>query len=133
MLALSARVDYALLLLTLLAKGKSDNFISLSTLARKTKLPGAFLSRIAVELAAGGILQSKEGVDGGYRLAKNPEKITIAEVIEVIEGSWALTKCAHKLEECRYGFICPMSSHWQGELSAKIWQVFNSYSIKDLT
>lgn len=139
MFTLSTKSDYGLLLLSLLnprkARTRDRKYISLSSIVRKTNLPYAFISRIASELVRAGVLQSKEGVGGGYKLARKPKDITVAKVIEVLDGSWAPTKCSYNDngdKRCNYKHICPMVDDWQTNLKEKMWDLLNSYSLKDL-
>lgn len=87
MLNLSKKSDYGLLLLKLLVQEPKSEYVSLSTLSRKHKLPYKFLTQIARELTTAFILESKEGVHGGYRLAQDPRFISVAQVVSVLEGN----------------------------------------------
>lgn len=132
MFSLSRKSDYGLLLLSLLTR-KNRDFISISSLSKENQLPYAFLSRIASELTQAGLLKSKEGISGGYRLAKDVGEITIAQVTEVLDGPWAPTKCTRRGKKCDYENMCPMVESWQNYLGKKLWELLNSYTLKDLT
>lgn len=132
MFTLSSKSDYGLLLLTLLAVKKQNKFVPLSGVAAKSGLPHAFISRIAAQLAEAGILKSKEGVSGGYKLLKKPEKITIAEVSQILDGPWQPTKCSGKKNSCSFKKVCPMADNWQNRLKRKMWEIMDSYTLKDL-
>lgn len=132
MLALSMRSDYGLLLLTLLAKRGKSQFVALSEIASQSGLPHAFISRIASQLHGGGLLESKEGVGGGYKLNGNPKSISIAQVVEILDGPWAPTKCTADPHLCSYEKFCPMVDNWQTHLKKKIWNILKSYTLKDL-
>jgi len=131
MFSLSTKADYGLLLLTLLAKKRKSKFVALSEIASQAGLPYAFISRIAVDLHHGGLLESKEGVSGGYKLVKNPKSISLAQAIEILDGPWAPTKCTGP-KSCFYEKLCPMADNWQRHLKKKIWNILKSYSLKDL-
>lgn len=132
MLSLSRKSDYGLLLLSLLTR-KSRDFISISSLSKENQLPYAFFSRIASELAQAGLLNSKEGAFGGYKLAKNPKDVSIAQVVEILDGPWAPTKCTRRGKKCDYENMCPMVESWQNYLRKKLWELLNSYTLQDLT
>lgn len=132
MFALSTKSDYGLLLLTLLAKEKKRGFVALSEIASESGLPHAFVSRIASQLSKGGILKSKEGVAGGYKLVKDPKNISIAQTIEILDGPWAPTKCTLDLKLCSYEKLCPMADNWRAHLKRKMWNILKSYTLKDL-
>lgn len=131
MFSLSTKSEYGLLLLSILAK-KGKGLVPLSILTKETHLPYPFLSRIATELVGGGILESKEGINGGYRLAKQPKEVTVSEIVEILDGPWVLTKCNGVKDTCRYLEICPMRGKWKGLLKQKIRKVLNSFTLKDL-
>ena len=100
-LKLARKGDYGLLLVTALA-GEPD-LVSLKKLAKEKKLPYKFLSQVAGELRVAGILESKEGVGGGYRLAKKPKQIMVREVLDAVEGPMQVSECEH---ECECGGAC---------------------------
>lgn len=132
MFTLSTKSDYGLLLLTLLAKKKKGQFVALSEITHESGLPRAFISRIASELHRGGLLESKEGASGGYKLLKNPKSVSIAQAIEILDGPWAPTKCTADPKLCAYEKLCPMADNWQMHLKKKMWDILKSYSLKDL-
>lgn len=131
MFTLSTKSDYGLLLLTLLAQKKKEEFVPLSAIVHDSGLPYAFVARIAAEFARARILASKEGVKGGYRLIKAPGKISLAQAIEVLDGPWAPTKCTSR-KPCSFKKLCPMANNWQNRLKEKMWKILESYTLKDL-
>ena len=102
---LSVRHEYALHALILLGLNYDRAVVPIQTIARLQNIPRKFLEQILNELRAGGILESRRGVAGGYRLARHPEKITLAEVIRYIEGPLAPVSCVSErfYERC----TCP--------------------------
>ncbi|MFA7685610.1 MAG: Rrf2 family transcriptional regulator [Candidatus Gracilibacteria bacterium] len=99
-LNLTKKADYGLFLLTILATGKSE-IRSIKTIADKNELSLSFLQKIARELQKGGLITSERGKFGGYQLTKKPEKITLKEILETLEGPIAIAPCfmsnPHKL------------------------------------
>lgn len=89
---LTARSEYALLALVYLARHKSDEFISIETIAQAQKIPPKFLEQLMLALKRAHFLRSAKGQHGGYILAKNPEQISLAEVIRLFDGALAPTK-----------------------------------------
>lgn len=102
-LHLSKKGDYGLLLVTVLA-GRTG-FASLRQIAWEKKLPYKFLSQVAGELHKAGILESKEGVRGGYRLTKSPKKVLVREILDVLEGPMEASECERE-HECDCGDSC---------------------------
>jgi len=83
---LSRTVGYALKATLQLAQEQSRTPVPCSRLASEGKMPERFLLQILRSLVTHGILQSTRGVEGGYTLVRNPDEISLLEVIEAIEG-----------------------------------------------
>ena len=77
--------------------------IPISLIAKKNKISAKFLSQIAQDLKRAGILASKEGVSGGYSLAKSANKIKILDVLKVLDGELVEGKCFEEGHECSCG------------------------------
>lgn len=86
---LSRTVSYALRATLELAELESDSPVPCSRLAADGKMPARFLLQVLRSLVAQGILRSARGVDGGYSLRRDPNGITLLEVIEAIDGPLA--------------------------------------------
>lgn len=107
MLSLSRKTDYALLILTVLAQ-RPREFTSLRLLAKEKRLPRRFIAHVVRPLLARGILESREGVAGGYRLKKAASAITVQEVVAAEEGGVALASCLNPAKEyaCSQKAVC---------------------------
>ncbi len=92
---LSLRGEYALraLLVLGLHYGPGSEVIRIQTISEHQNIPKRFLEQILNDLKTAGIVQSKRGIAGGYRLAKPPEQITLAAIIRHIEGALAPVSC----------------------------------------
>jgi Rrf2 family protein len=90
---ISQRGHYALRALVVLGMNYSDKVVRIQTISSAQNIPKRFLEQILNELKAAGILESKRGIAGGYRLGRPPEQITLAEVIRLIEGPLAPVGC----------------------------------------
>ena len=82
---ISAKVDYALRATIELAAVAPEQ-IKGEKLAAVQAIPHKFLENILADLRNGGLVASQRGADGGYRLARPPAEITVADVIRVVEG-----------------------------------------------
>ena len=87
----SAKVDYALRAMTELAVA-SPSLMTGEQLASAQKIPPKFLESILAQLRNGGLVASQRGAEGGYRLAKPAEEISIADVIRELEGPIATVR-----------------------------------------
>lgn len=106
MFRLSTKADYGLILLSNLSK--SQRLTSISSIAQKNKISPKFLSQIAQELKKAGILTSKEGITGGYSLAKSADDIKLLDVLKVLDGELVEGKCFEDGHEC----VCGAGDMW---------------------
>jgi len=120
--------DYAFRLLAQLAAAYSgDSALSARLLAKDNGVSYTLACKILQKLAAAGIVTSTMGPKGGFRLAKNPEKIAFKQVVEAVQGPVSVNRCLTG------GFKCPLKNKCPahpklGELQAHI----NDY-LKGLT
>ena len=89
---LTSRSEYALLALLFLARHGSKGLVSVNTIAKAQGIPSKFLEQILLTLKRAGYLRSFKGHHGGYALAKLPEKISLAEVVRLLDGALAPTE-----------------------------------------
>lgn len=130
MFALSKATEYAVLFLTSLAKKEADKPVNLRHITKKTGLPYKFLSRIVLDLKKAKIIESKEGVGGGYFLARSSKDINLIDIIEAIEGKKGLVSCIHG--KCLMEKSCLHKKVWQ-RLQAKVTDEFEQITLNDLT
>ena len=99
---LSLRGEYALRALLVLGLNYSQNVVRIQTISEQQNVPKRFLEQILNDLKSAGIVQSRRGVAGGYRLAKRPEQITLASIVRHIEGALAPVSCVSErfYEKC---------------------------------
>ena len=107
---LSVRGEYALRAMQVLARDyqEVDSVVRIQEISEKQNIPKRFLEQILNDLKSAGVVQSKRGVAGGYRLKRNPEHNTLAEIIRHIEGPLAPVSCVSEkyYEKCS----CPDES-----------------------
>lgn len=89
---LTARSEYALLALVYLARQEKDEYISIDTIAKAQGIPPKFLEQLMLALKRAHFLRSSKGQRGGYILAKEPNQISVAEVIRLFDGALAPTE-----------------------------------------
>lgn len=114
MIKLGRLTDYAIVLLSQMAmEGKGVH--AASDLAEKTSLPLPTTAKILKKLTKAGVLNAQRGVTGGYSLAREAAHISIATVVEAMDGPIAITDCTSTRSEddcCRIKNICPMRTNW---------------------
>ena len=107
---LSVRGEYALRALQVLARDyqEDDSVVRIQEISDKQNIPKRFLEQILNDLKSAGVVESKRGVAGGYRLRRPPQKITLAEIVRHIEGPLAPVSCVSEkfYEKCS----CPDES-----------------------
>jgi len=105
---LSLRGEYALRALLVLGLNYDDSVVRIQTISEQQNIPKRFLEQILNDLKSAGLVQSKRGVAGGYRLARRPEEISLAAVVRHIEGALAPVSCVSErfYEKCS----CPDES-----------------------
>ena len=92
MLSLTRKTDYALIAMADLAQ-QAPLWVSAREISRRLGLPLPALTNILKQLTRYGLVTSTRGPSGGYRLARHPERITLTELIEAVEGPMRLTWC----------------------------------------
>lgn len=111
---LTTRSEYALLAIVHVARGQVHGPVTIDSIRRRYGLSRKYLEALARVLKAGKILEAKRGPGGGYTLARNPDEISIAEIIRLMDGPLAPIESAST-----YFF-----SHSPIEAETQILQVF---------
>jgi Rrf2 family protein len=90
---LSLRGEYALRALLVLGRHYGGEVVRIQTISNEQNIPKKFLEQILNDLKTLGVVESKRGAGGGYRLALPPENITLASVIRYVTGALAPVSC----------------------------------------
>lgn len=112
---MSRLADYGSMLTTFMARRPLETVHTTADLATGTRLPAPTVSKILKLLGKAGLLVSQRGVKGGYSLAREPRTITLAEIIQALEGGpVALTECATGAHDsCDLETECLVRHQWQ--------------------
>lgn len=112
MIRLTNLADYAVVIM-LHAARTGDGRLSASAVAGETGIPVPTAAKIMSTLARAGLLLSHRGVAGGFELARPAEAISVAAIIEAVDGPIALTQCAQTdHSDCALEEACAMRPHW---------------------
>lgn len=105
---LSVRGEYALRALLVLGLNYEQPVVRIQTISEQQNIPKRFLEQILNDLKSAGVVQSKRGMAGGYRLSRRPEEVTLALAVRHIEGALAPVSCVSErfYEKCS----CPDES-----------------------
>lgn len=108
---LSNLADYAIITMAQAATHCGPGRVSAAELARETGLPVPTVQRLVSKLTAAGLLRSVRGAGGGLQLGRPAAAVTVADIVEAVEGPIALTACIDD-RECDYEARCKIKSHW---------------------
>jgi Rrf2 family transcriptional regulator, iron-sulfur cluster assembly transcription factor len=115
---ISKKADYALRAMLAMARRGLVRPIQVQELAESERIPLKFLEQILLALKRAGLLVSKRGAGGGYLLAKSPEKISLLDILETIDGPFLPASCCDappRVGRCGCGgpLPCGIGQAWQ--------------------
>ena len=142
MLKLSKKADYALMALQYMATVQNGEMNALNIprvvntkeIAEEHLIPLELLAKVLQTLAKHGMIESQNGPKGGYVLAREPRDISIAQVLEAIEGRLGIADCYHEKDDQS---LCEQMEHCNIrtpllKVQESIMQLLNSMSIEDM-
>jgi Rrf2 family cysteine metabolism transcriptional repressor len=103
---ISAKGEYAAKAVLYLSL-KYPTVVTIQEVARRHSIPLKYLEHILLELKKAGVLESRRGVRGGYTLARAPEKISVGEVLRIVDGQFSQSSCIEADEA--HSYACPES------------------------
>ena len=111
---LSSLADYAVVMMAAAARRCGATCrLNATLLAGETGLPLPTVQKLVSKLSAAGLLESARGTGGGFRLARPAASITVADIVEAIEGPIALTACVDSgKHDCCVQETCRVKPHW---------------------
>lgn len=115
----------------MLAAEKTSGFVSVAAIAGRNRLPQPFFEKIAMRLKTAGVLEARRGTNGGYRLGKKPEDITLAEIAKIFEEQKQVRclESARPDKTCMHAAICPVRKDWRA-LETKMQKLFKETTLK---
>ena len=131
MILISRKVDYAILILHSLMRSPAG--VSARGLAEAYALSKPFTANILKVLCQEGLVDSKRGAAGGYRLARPASEISLANVVNALYGPFQLMSCANSNEDvaCKIGDVCPVRSPLR-VVHHRLLGVLNEVTLADL-
>ena len=141
MLRISKLTDYATVIMAELAsaydlgneRSNDGNGAcrSSSSVAEATRLEAPTVAKVLKTLARAGLIESIRGVNGGYRLGRPAEAISVASIIRAMEGPIALTECGLEPGLCTREHDCHLKGNWQ-RIGETVEQALESLTLADL-
>lgn len=112
MLRITKLTDYAVLVLSDMVKAAGASRAA-RDIAESTRIPQPTVSKVLKLLARGALVESERGKNGGYRLARDAASISVADIVDVVEGPIAVTECsADQRGCCDMEGRCPTETNW---------------------
>ena len=134
-LRVSKLTDYATVVMTVLAgvrdAGGADEVLSAQDLAARARLELPTVSKLLKQLAHAQLVSATRGVNGGYRLARAPQQITIADIVTAMEGPIGMTECGAHAGLCDHEPHCGVRVNWQ-RINLAIAQALGSVTLADM-
>ncbi|MEE1017291.1 MAG: Rrf2 family transcriptional regulator [Ruminococcus sp.] len=129
---ISTKGRYALRMLIDLAEHQNDGFIALKDIAERQGISKKYLEQIIPVLNRSDVLNANRGYQGGYKLAKSPDKYTVGAILRLTEGSIAPVACLdHEPVDCPRREDCITLPLWKG-LNKVITDYLDSVTLQDL-
>ncbi|HEY6126101.1 MAG TPA: SUF system Fe-S cluster assembly regulator [Steroidobacteraceae bacterium] len=130
MLRIGKLTDYATVILATLAADRT-RLQNASSLAERTHIAAPTVSKLLKQLHRAGLVVSTRGTHGGYQLARDPEDISAATILDALEGPIALTECSSASSHCGIEHTCSTGRAWQ-RLNVAIRRSLNEISLAQL-
>lgn len=123
--------EYAIRALLYLAKQPKGDIVLKRDICRTQDITPAFLTKILQPLIKEGIVGSQRGVGGGFYLLKDPEEVTLLDVVKAEEGPLYLNHCIAQKGICEKDVFCPVHGAWH-EIRKELMATLNRYSFANL-
>lgn len=114
-----------------LALSFNKGTVFLKDIAERQDLSEKYLSKLIIPLRAAKLVNSARGAHGGYSLSRAPEKITVREIVEVLEGELSPVECLKNASVCERTEYCPTQEIWR-DLAKAMAKVLDSYTLQHL-
>jgi len=131
MLKLTKKSDYGLIALRHMAVGDRSAVATSKEIAETYRIPLPLLSKVLQALCRRGFVTSEQGASGGYRLARDPGRISALEVIRAIDGPVFLASCFHEEKDCEQQHTCTVKEPLR-KVHEGILRLLESITISDL-
>ena len=130
MLRISKLTDYGTVVLAHLA-ANDGQLCSAAEVADATNVALPTVSKILKILARAELVASTRGVNGGYRLARQPNMISAADIIDTLDGPVSITECSSDDSRCEHEGFCSVGGAWQ-RVNVAIRRALDEVSLSDL-
>jgi len=125
----SKKCEHALQAILLMAASEGDCVFPAEEISKKLNIPQEFISKILQSLTNSGIVESKKGKSGGFKLAKHASKIKLIDIVEAIDGLSSFNTCVLGFPKCSSENPCPLHNKW-GELRTKAYEMLSEENLE---
>lgn len=130
MLRISKLADYATVIMAYCAQ-QAHNSLNAKEIAQATAITSPTVSKVLKILHSAELLLSSRGAQGGYRLARPAEKISMLEIVTAVDGAIALTDCNKLHKPCELELACTTRHGWQ-VINQAIFSALNRITLADI-
>ncbi len=131
MMELTRKGEYAIRGIVYLASRPMDQVCLLSDIAAAVEVPPTFLAKIFQQFSKIGLVKSYRGTGGGFIIGRDPEKITLLEVVEAVEGPIVPNRCAIREGECPRDASCTIHPVWLN-VQKQVRSILKKVTLRDL-
>lgn len=110
---LSTRGKYGLYAMYFLAAHAGEGPLPLQSISAMGGVPKQYLEQLLGNLRRAGLVSTVRGAQGGYQIAAAPERVTLRDIIDAVEGPIELSECAATEHACHKSGTCPVRWVWQ--------------------
>ena len=128
---LSTRGRYGARLMLDLALRYGEGPVPLKEVAGRQEISEKYLGQLIPPLKTAGLIKSSRGAHGGYLLARAPGEITLAAVVQAVEGSLSFVECVSSPGICKRAPICVTHDVWR-EMSERVVGLLESITMRDM-
>lgn len=124
----SKKCEHGLQAILFMAARDTECVCPAEEISNKLNIPKEFISKILQSLTESGIVESKKGKSGGFKLAKHPSKIKLIDIVEAIDGLDSFNSCVLGFPKCSSKNPCPVHDKWE-DIRSKAYQMLSSETI----
>lgn len=125
--------DYAFRIVQMFTASDSGQYLTAGEMSEQERIPYRFLLRVLGKLKKAGIIESRQGTDGGYRLARPGEEVTLRDVVIAVEGDICINRCLRDFDCCNAGHAPECRVHRTlGAIQERFLKDLDSYNFTNL-
>ncbi len=125
------KVDYGVRMLVYLALRPEGHFCSTAEISAARHVPEPYLLHICSELPKAGVIESRRGPQGGHRLARAADQISVTDIVNSLDYSLAPLTCVDDAEDCQLSGSCTQRDMW-GDVEQLLLAHLDSVKVSDL-